>query len=687
MLNRSGNADKQRAAPNSAKPSPLAFSFHRLLIAIIDTIVYLLVAVFIFVIYPSHVDDLTPGLIVAHTALGFVCLLITRLGTRIYGQIWRYAGPKEYIRLLVSDTIAALAFVMLRRIVLPHSITFVRSVSLFTVNLLADIMIRQLYQWVYQNRTSSSWIERAALMALRLFTGVTFGNEEQVNTKVRIAIIGAGSVGVMLADELLQNPKASYQPVCFVDIDKEKVGREIYGIPILASGSGLHERLIAHSVQEVVFALPNISLERRAELYQSYESFGYKIKVYDYPTLDETGKRHIHDFDVEDLLFRSTTQFLDEKTREWYHGKSVMITGGGGSIGSELARQIAKCGPSRLVLLDIYENGVYDIQQELKIRYGAELNLRIEIANICDRLKIEKIIRDNPPDIILHAAAHKHVPLMERNACEAVTNNVFGTLNVVEACEKYGVKRFIMISTDKAVNPTNVMGATKRMCEMIVQSRGKDTTACSKTTFSATRFGNVLGSNGRGIPLFKRQIASGGPVTITDKRIVRYFMTIPEASQLVMTSGAMAENGELYVLDMGKPVKILDLALSMIRLSGLEPYRDIDIVETGLRPGEKLYEELLIKTEELDKTDNDMIFVERDKPLSRAEIDQKLDILRQALETQSNHAVKEALMQVVPTYHTPEEVNRKAIEAEELKLAGVTGGSALRRQKSQTLIH
>ena len=341
-----------------------------------------------------------------------------------------------------------------------------------------------------------------------------------------------------------------------------------------------------------------------------------------------------------------------------------MITGGGGSIGSELARQIAKVGPERLVLLDIYENGIYDIQQELRTLYGDSLNLRVEIANVCDRSEMEKIFSRHTPDIVLHAAAHKHVPLMERNCCEAVRNNVFGTLVTVETCEKYGVKRFIMISTDKAVNPTNVMGATKRMCEMIVQSRSGKT-----TSFSATRFGNVLGSNGSVIPLFRRQIPKGGPVTITDKRIIRYFMTIPEASQLVMTSGAMARNGDLYVLDMGKPVKILDLAESMIRLSGLEPYKDINIIETGLRPGEKLYEELLIKSEELDKTDNNMIFVERDKPLPQAEIEKKLDILRAALKTESNRAVKAALMQVVPTYHTPEEVNEKAVEAEEMKTA------------------
>ena len=366
----------------------------------------------------------------------------------------------------------------------------------------------------------------------------------------------------------------------------------------------------------------------------------------------------------EDLLFRPANRFLNEETMAWYRGKHVLITGGGGSIGSELARQIASCGPDRLVILDICENGAYDIQQELRIKYGDELNLRIEIVNICDKGKIDKIFRENTPDVVLHAAAHKHVPLMERNVCEAVSNNVFGTLNLVETCEKYGVKRFIMVSTDKAVNPTNVMGATKRMCEMIVQSRSGKSTG-----FSATRFGNVLGSNGSVIPLFKRQIANGGPITVTDKRIIRYFMTIPEAAQLVMTSGAMANNGELYVLDMGNPVKIIDLAENMIRLSGLRPYEDINIIEIGLRPGEKLYEELLIKTEELDKTENSMIFVERDKPLSSEEIAQKLEILREALRTQSNHVVKKALMQVVPTYRTPEEVNEKAIDSEEMRIA------------------
>ncbi|MBR6187129.1 MAG: polysaccharide biosynthesis protein [Clostridia bacterium] len=631
-----------------------------------DLLLYLFSAFFIMVIYPSSIDHLTTEMVIYYIAAGCVCLFIPRFILKIYEQIWRYAGPSNYMRLLLSDAAAGLLFLISRRI-LPGNVTFVRSVSLFCLNLLLCIAVRLLYQWVYQHRMSAKPIAKSLSKVLGLVAGVSFGTDEiKKENRIRIAIVGAGSVGAMLAEELQQNPKATYDPVCFVDIDKEKVGRTLFNVPVLANDENLNNKLHALSVQEVVFALPNADGERRAELYQKYKAFGFKIKVYDFPTLntDEGGKRQIHDFNIEDLLFRSAASFLSEETKSWYEGKSVLITGGGGSIGSELARQVARCRPSRLVLLDVYENGAYDIQQELHMRYGDGLNLRVEIASACDQDMMEKIFRDHTPDIVFHAAAHKHVPLMERNVCEAISNNVFGTLNVVEACEKYKVKRFIMISTDKAVNPTNVMGATKRMCEMIVQSKNG-----SSTSFSATRFGNVLGSNGSVIPLFKRQIANGGPVTLTDKRIIRYFMTIPEASQLVMTSGAMAGNGELYVLDMGKPVKILELAENMIRLSGLEPYKDIQIIETGLRPGEKLYEELLIKSEELGKTANKMIFVEKDHPLSEQEINEKLDILRQALLTQSNRAAKKALMQVVPTFHTPQEVNEKALDAEEMRIA------------------
>lgn len=309
--------------------------------------------------------------------------------------------------------------------------------------------------------------------------------------------------------------------------------------------------------------------------------------------------------------------------------------------------------PEKLVILDIYENDAYDLQQELRMNYGDELKLSVEVVSITSEKNLDGVFSKHKPDIVINAAAHKHVPLMENNCVEAVENNVFGTLNTIRMCEKYNVARYMMVSTDKAVNPTNVMGATKRMCEMMVQAYS----AIGRTKYSATRFGNVLGSHGSVIPLFRRQIAAGGPVTITDKKIIRYFMTIPEASQLVLESGAMANNGELFVLDMGQPVKILDLAMNMIKLSGYLPYIDIDIVETGLRPGEKLYEELLVNKDNLLKTENKLIYIEKEESISLEVIEEKLNKLREACNSGDNDMVKTVLHEVVPTYRYPEEVN------------------------------
>ena len=405
-------------------------------------------------------------------------------------------------------------------------------------------------------------------------------------------------------------------------------------------------------IQEIIFAIPSMDADKKKILYDYYKNGGYKLKVYDYPTIYTVGgKRHLREFDIEELLFRKPLVVSDERTNVYYKDKVVLITGGGGSIGSELCRQLAKMCPKEIIILDIYENGAYDVQQELKIAYGNRLDLQIEICSITNRKAIERVFEKYHPQIVINAAAHKHVPLMENNCVEAIYNNVFGTQNLVEFCEKYSVERFMMVSTDKAVNPTNVMGATKRMCEMIVQSAS----TYGNVKYSSTRFGNVLGSAGSVIPLFKRQIASGGPVTVTDKRIIRYFMTIPEASQLVLQCGAIANNGELFVLDMGQPVKIMDLAENMIRLSGVQ---GIEIVETGLRPGEKLYEELLVKTEELDKTDNSMIFIERDTALSKEEIYQKIQVLRDACDTGDDSIAREALRRVVLTFKRPEEVNK-----------------------------
>ena len=365
------------------------------------------------------------------------------------------------------------------------------------------------------------------------------------------------------------------------------------------------------------------------------------------------------DFCVEDLLSREVRPSDTESIKPFYRDKCILVTGGGGSIGSELVRRIAECSPRQIVIFDIYENNAYDLVEELKIVYGNKVNVTLEIGSVQDKARLDMVFSSYKPEIVFHAAAHKHVPLMEHSPTEAIKNNCFGTYLTADAAEKYCAEKFILISTDKAVNPTNVMGASKRICEMIVQCR-KD----SKTVFSAVRFGNVLASNGSVIPLFKKQIVAGGPVTITDKRVVRYFMTIREAVNLVTEAGAFAGPGELLVLDMGDPVRIYDLAIKMIKLSGLVPFRDVDIVEVGLRPGEKLYEEALTGKESQIGTESDVIFVERDTPLTREEVDGKIRLLKDALATFGSEIsparITEALKQIVPTFHSPDEVNKTA---------------------------
>ena len=641
------------------------------LLAIYDYIPLLITYLFMLVINPSELVRLPTKLILLQMVLGTICIYTSRILFGVYNQIWRFGGSYAYIRLMEADIVAGLAYHAIAKYLLPfQDVSFVRRLCLMCINLLCCIGMRLVYRFLYQYSSRNSFVGKSMRGVAKLFFGLqiepaALDDDSEMTHRIKIAIVGAGRVGSMLAEELITNSQAPYIPVCFIDIDKEKIGRQIFGVKVISTEAATMENLSVYGVQEIVFALPSATVERKKELYEYYKGTGCKIKIYDYPLSQtpETGKRQMREFSIDDLLFREEKEFTNEETAAYYRGKTVLISGGGGSIGSELCRQITRMEPKALVILDVYENGAYEIQQELKFAYGAELKLVVEIASVCDKEQLAKIFARHKPDIVLHAAAHKHVPLMEHNCCEAVRNNVFGTLNIVEVSEEFNVRKFIMISTDKAVNPTNVMGATKRMCEMIVQSRSG-----SGTSFSATRFGNVLGSNGSVIPLFKRQIENGGPVTITDKRIIRYFMTMPEAAQLVLQSGAMAKNGELYVLDMGKPVRILELAENMIRLTGFEPYRDIDIVETGLRPGEKLYEELLIKSEKLDSTANKLIFVERDEPLETAVISQKLEVLSESLKKGDDNGIRDALMQVVPTFRTPEDVNSAAQKAVEMSL-------------------
>ena len=628
-------------------------------LAIYDFLILLVVDLLLLVFYRSD-DGLSLNGMLLHAVIGFVWVFAVRIFGGIYRQIWRYGGIQCYIRLLIVDALAFVGILAVE-LTLPmfvriEKVTFARLLSISSMNLLGALAIRMVYRYCFKCGTADTAFGKFLRLLLRLFAGeeLIHANREAEH-KTKIAIIGAGRVGVTLAEELFANPAAAYIPRCFIDSSAEKAGRSIHGIPVLLEDETTMKTLSDHEVQEVVFAIPNMSDEKKRELYAAYSEAGYKIKVYDYPVMQTAGKkRYLRDFDIEELLFRKPIAVNNEKTDAYYRDKVILITGGGGSIGSELCRQLAKMNPRQIIILDIYENGAYDIQQELRIAYGPQLDLQIEICSITHRAALERVFKTYRPRIVIHAAAHKHVPLMEKNCVEAVYNNVFGTWNLVDLCEKYEVQRFMMVSTDKAVNPTNVMGATKRMCEMIVQS----VSVWGRTTYSATRFGNVLGSAGSVIPLFKRQIANGGPITLTDRRIIRYFMTIPEASQLVLESGAMAKNGELFVLDMGQPVRILDLAESMIRLSGVS---GIEIVETGLRPGEKLYEELLVRTETLTTTENSLIFIEKDTPLRKAELERRLAILREAVSIGSDDAARQALKQVVPNFRSPEEVNANAV--------------------------
>ena len=586
------------------------------------------------------------------------CLFAARLLFSVYTNVWRYANSKAYITMVLSDFVGGISALLISYALDDYSLYMGiwQSAALVAFFCLTTLTLRFGYQQFYRH----------------------FNLNLDYLNKIGVAIVGAGQVGTLLAEELKYNSNSHYRPICFIDKRADKIGGKIADLKVYKEDEHIISKIKDLPVQEIFIALPNIDGDTAKELLDFYSQTGCKVKLYDFPInqseTEENSKRILRPFNIEDLLFRNAHKIVDRGMNSYYRGKTILVTGGGGSIGSEICRQIARRRPKKLIIVDIYENNAYDIQQELVRRYKDKFELAVEIASVRDIERMDAIFDHYRPQVVFHAAAHKHVPLMEHSSCEAIKNNVFGTYNVANISEKYGVEKFILISTDKAVNPTNIMGATKRLCEMVVQCRTD-----SDTSFASVRFGNVLGSNGSVIPLFQDQIEKGGPITITDKRIVRYFMTIPEATQLVMEAGFLAKRGELFVLDMGQPIKILDLAENMIKLSGLRPYEDIDIVEVGLRPGEKLYEELLIKTETLDKTENNLIFIERDRPISRKEVEDKLTVLRNVLADSKTEIdslrVKKAMKEVVPTYHDPEEVNCKAHQSEEMKNTKVVNDS------------
>ena len=628
------------------------FNVRKLVLVLIDVAIFLAVA--LLTVLVDLLKEAPIMISLPWYALGLAitigCILASRQLFRCYSNVLRYANSKVFLTMVIADVLGGLVALGINYILDKTYYGVFQNAAIVAMFCVLSLSSRFFYQQYYRH------LNNLGVHDLH---------------RIGVAIVGAGQVGSLLAEELLYNSASHYNPVCFIDRDSRKIGSRICGLRVYAENDEILDKLKKMPVQEIIFAIPSLEGDAAKALYEFYAQTGCRVKVYDHThqkdARENVSARQVRDVRIEDLLFRDSLEINDENTRAFYRDKTVLVTGGGGSIGSEICRQLAKCGLKRLVVLDIYENNAYELQQELIRHWGGQLDLCVEIGSVRDRVRLEAIFENYRPDVVFHAAAHKHVPLMEHSNCEVIKNNVMGTRNTADMAEKYGVQKFILISTDKAVNPTNIMGASKRMCEKIVLCR-KD----SQTSFSAVRFGNVLGSNGSVIPLFRRQIEEGGPVTITDKRIIRYFMTIAEASQLVMQAGSMAKRGELFVLDMGKPVKILELAENMIKLSGLRPYRDIEIREIGLRPGEKLYEELLIKSETLDKTENDLIFIERDEAPSRAEVDADLALLEDAV-AEARHelsavAIKNAMKRAVSTYREPEEINASASDSAEMQL-------------------
>jgi FlaA1/EpsC-like NDP-sugar epimerase len=462
-----------------------------------------------------------------------------------------------------------------------------------------------------------------------------------------VMIIGGGSAGAMVIQELLRNPQIERFPVAVIDDDPSKYKRKIHDTPVLGTRNDIQKIAEENKIDEIIIAMPSASKQEIREIVNICKQTKCKLKTLPgvYELIDGKVDIKIRDVDIEDLLGREPISVNLNEVSGYICNEVILVTGGGGSIGSELCRQIAKFNPKKLLILDIYENNAYDVQNEL-LRKHKDLDLEVLIASVRDEGRIEQIFKQYRPAVVFHAAAHKHVPLMEANPTEAVKNNILGTLNVVRMADKYNAKRFVLISTDKAVNPTNIMGASKRVAEMIIQSIDKQ----SNTEFVAVRFGNVLGSNGSVIPLFRKQIEEGGPVTVTHPEVIRYFMTIPEAVQLVIEAGAMAEGGEIFILDMGQPVKIIDLAKDLIRLSGFEPNVDIKIEFIGLRPGEKLYEELLLAEEGITATKHEKIFIGKPVHIDIGHLTKELMALDSILISGTKEMIEPIIKKLVPSY-------------------------------------
>ena len=607
-----------------------------------NKILLILDVIFIFLGYfitPIIIDGIDHAIVTM--AENFITPIITSAifilmfaFSRVYSVMWIHASMKDYLRLLLAGIVSS-------------AVTFI--VDFVLVGL-------ELTHYGPKQTACVLFVALVCIAMTRMFLYAIYGfyRERQHTTVVsskktkRLLIVGAGSAAMIMVKDLAGNENLNYSVVGFIDDDKQKKNAIIYGVKVLGDRYDILNVCKKYEVDEILMALPSASSSDRKEILELCSETGCKIKIL--PSIDQviTGtdiKHHVRDVQIEDLLARDPIKLNNDKIGDYIAGKTVLVTGGGGSIGSELCRQIMRYNPEKLVVLDIYENNAYDLQMELNSKYDRE-KIDIVIASVRDKERLRKVFAKYNPYIVFHAAAHKHVPLMEDSPGEAVKNNVFGTLNTAQCADEFGVKRFVLISTDKAVNPTNVMGATKRMCEMIVQTAQQN----SKTEFVAVRFGNVLGSNGSVIPLFKKQIEAGGPVTVTHKDITRFFMTIPEAAQLVLQAASYAKGGEIFVLDMGEPVRIYDLAKNLVRLSGYTPNEDMRIEVCGLRPGEKLYEELLMDEEGLKNTEHEKIFIGKQIDVEKDKFFEMLTELKSAAESCDVVLIKENIEKIVPTY-------------------------------------
>lgn len=613
-----------------------------LLLVIIDIMV--VIACYLISIFFLSIEIIDVGILIKEIAIAILVYEVFLNVFQMYRNMMQYEVGKDYIKYILS------AFFTMIVISMCNFIFHFQYLNL-RLNVLSGVLTAGMLV-MYRLAGRSVLTRKRDFFAKK-------NQKEQTKKVNNLLIIGAGMGAREIIIAIQNSMTDKYNIVGIIDDDISKLNRYILGVKVLGKRYDIPKIVKENEVDIIFFAINKIDAISRRKILELCQETGVKTRVL--PTTEEVIDKQgainsLRDVEIEDLLGRDAIHLDNKNIQYLIKGNTVLVTGGGGSIGSELCRQIVKYNPDKLVILDIYENNLYDIELELKADYP-KAHIEPVIASVRDKARLKEVFEEFKPTLVFHAAAHKHVPLMENNPLEAIKNNVFGTYNVVNCADEYGVEKFVLISTDKAVNPTNIMGASKRVCEMIVQAKNK----VSKTEYVAVRFGNVLGSNGSVIPLFKKQIEKGGPVTVTHKDITRFFMTIPEAVQLILQAVTYAEGGEIFVLDMGEPVKIYDLAVSLIKLLGYEPNVDIPIQITGLRPGEKLYEEILMEEEGLQATKHNKIFVSQPMHLEMKELEEKLDRLAKLEydEKYSRKHIKDMMKEVVPTYKDPKEVNEK----------------------------